>query len=388
MLPFESVSSGNYVRPQSHSCVEPLESRQLFSAAGVTTTLIEFHPSSGVNVQYFTQYHAIRFDQAPSAVQNGLTALAAAKNAPAPAEDQKIILGNANGIETYSFIKGPARFKRPDPEFTVDVNGDSVASTTKSTTTFGTISNSAVTDEFDAIAAGLNVSAPASTDGIIVTTLPTGKVIYSRKFQGAGAPKGVRISVDDTGLPVGNEIGGTSKVPFSALSSVIQDGLNNNAPAGASAINPSSNQIVTVRTLNGITTFSARFVANGVKTTVTVDSTGAVVTLPSQSTSVFSNIPLAARDEIQQLASDNGFGGTINSSHAVTVYDEANGTLIYGINISMHKSGGMYSFDLWVDQDGNPTVRSTDGEIGIVHLTGGGTAIANHKISGSMIIEI
>lgn len=321
-------------------------------------------------------------------MQSGLTNLAAANNLPGPRANQRVTLGNANGIETYSFAHGKGNEVVPNPKITVDVNGDPVPATTHSTTTFGAISNSTVTDEFNAIAAGLDVTASASTDNVIVTTLPTGTVVYSRKLHGTGAPKGVTISVDDSGLPVGNEIGATEKVPFIALDSTIQDGINNDAPVGAVAIDPASNQIVVVRTLNGITTFSVPFTVGGVKTTVTVDASGDTAALPSQTTDVFSNLFVAAHDELQQLAKDNGFGGIIKSSHAVTAYDEANGTVVYGISISEHEAGGIHNFAVWVDQDGNPTTLSTDGEIGIVHLANGGIQILRPKISSYDVVDI
>ena len=58
------------------------------------------------------------------------------------------------------------------------------------------------------------------------------------------------ISVDANGDPTGNE-----SVPLSTLSTAIQNGLTSNAPAGATAL--PSTSLIAVRTINGVTTYSA-----------------------------------------------------------------------------------------------------------------------------------
>jgi len=91
---------------------------------------------------------------------------------------------------------------------------------------------------------------------------------------------------------------GDATLPFSVLPAAIQTGLNNARPTGADAVDAASTGDVRVRTANGVTTYSYTFTVSGVTTTVTVDSSGALHSLPGTSTAVYSDIPSAAQDGI------------------------------------------------------------------------------------------
>ncbi len=344
MFQLRNNNRNNPFSSQPISFFESLESRQLLHGG--------FGHGQAVN--------SIEFSQAPSAVQAGLNTLATSDNLTAPTADQKVTLGNSNGIETYT-VRLTESGGSTTTKLTVDVAGNEVTAPTKTTTTFDAINNSAVTDEFNAIASGLGLTAPAASDKVNVSTPASGPVIYTLRLVGTSGHRGVSISVDDTGSPVGNE-----QVPFSALSSTIQDALNANAPSGATAIDPTSTQKVSVKTLNGVTTYSVTFSSTGVKTTVTVNAAGALTDLPSTSSDVFSNIPVAAQTELQTLATADGVSTTIDTAQSVRVYDEANGTIIYSVTLAADNSSGngTHWITLSVDEDGNPTIPPSDGSFG------------------------
>ena len=113
----------------------------------------------------------ITFAQAPTAVQSGLTSLAATDNVTAPTSSQTVFLGNRNGVETYTVdLTGTGT----QTQLTVDQAGNAVTAPTFTTTTFGAVSNSAVTDAITRIAAALNLAAPVSTTEVAVSTPAAG----------------------------------------------------------------------------------------------------------------------------------------------------------------------------------------------------------------------
>jgi hypothetical protein len=121
---------------------------------------------------------------------------------------------------------------------------------------------------------------------------------------------------------------------------------------------------VSVKTLDGQTTYSARYTSTGTVTTVTVNAAGTLTSLPSHSTTTWADVPAAAQTELQALATDEG--ATLDTTGTVYVYDEANGTVIYSMKVSLSKtsnSGNTFTYMLTVssDEDGNPTVPPTDG---------------------------
>jgi hypothetical protein len=341
---------------------EPLEERRLLSAS--------FHHgdsgsdfgggSIGVGLGYGRNVSSIQFSQAPAKVQTGLTALASKDSVTAPTASTAVLLGNRNGVETYTIdVTGTGT----DTRLTVDQNGNPVTAPTHGTTTFGAVP-SAVSAEISKIATALSLTAPASTDSVRVTTPASGPAVYTIRLAGSSTTslhgRGDVVSVDANGNPVGNQ-----SLPFSALPTAIQNGLNSSRPSGATALDSSSTQTVRVRTANSVTTYSTTFTTSGTSTTVTVNASGQLASLPSHTTAQFSTIPQAAQTELQTLATANGVTTTIAATQSVNVYDEANGTTIYSVTLPASKtgsSGQTYTVNITVsvDQAGNPTTPPQD----------------------------
>jgi hypothetical protein len=350
---------------------ESLENRQLLSA-GLGMRLGPEHdqggfggglgrpPGDGAGM-------TIEFNQAPAAVQTGLTSLASTDGVTAPSADSTVYLGNANGTETYtSDVTGTGTETR----LTVDQNGNPVTPPTRSTTTFGAITNTAVTNEINAIASALDLTAPTSTTNVFVQTASDGSAVYSLTLTPTSSSSsttdtdaeyershGALISVDSSGNPVGQE-----RVPLSVLSTVIQTGLTSNAPTGATALLPAS--LIDVNTLEGVTLYTAHYSSTGTQTTVTVNAAGALTSLPSIVDSTFGDIPTAAQAELQALATADGFTGTIDATLNVTESVEANGTIIYTIRLPISSDSSTsedVTLTLSVDALGNPTVPPRQG---------------------------
>lgn len=303
----------------------------------------------------------IEFSQAPTAVQTGLDTLAATDNLTAPTTTQKVYLGNSNGTETYTIdITGTGT----DTKLTVDQTGTPVTSPTLSSTTFGAVTNTAVTDEINAIATALSLTAPTSTTAVSVSTAADGTATYTVRLDNGstgswGWRGGAIVSVDSNGNPVGNQ-----RLPLSTLSTAIQTGLTSNAPAGATAL--TSTSLINVRTENGSTFYSATYTSTGVRTTITVNSAGVLTSLPSTTQVQFSTLPTAAQTELQTLATADGVSGTIAATQVVLAFDEGNGTTVYSVRLgatSTDSNGDTYThlITLAVDQAGNPTVPPNDG---------------------------
>jgi len=337
---------------------EALENRELLSAAH---SLI----SHGYDFSRFIPHVAssIQYGQAPGAVQTGLTTLATNESTAAPTTTSTITLGNHNGTETYTTtVTGTGT----SSQITVDQNGNPVTAPTVTNTTFGAITNTAVTTEITAIATALNLTAPDASASVTVITPASGPVVYVISLSPAASSSthhrftpSTTVSVDDAGDPVGNQT-----LPLSVFSSAIQTGLTAAAPAGATALSPTS--LVTVRTLDGQTTYSATFHATGIVTTVTVNAAGSLTNLPSTSVVTFSTLDSTVQTALQTLAADEGFTGTIDGTQNVTAYDEGNGTIVYSVRVSITvttDSGATYTYSLTVsvDQNGNPTVPPTPG---------------------------
>jgi len=330
--------------------IEKLEDRRLLSAG--------FHHGGLGGYGFEHDLSTIEFSQAPAAVQTGLDKLAAKDNVTAPTSTQAVFLGNSRGVETYTVdITGT------DTRLTVDQNGNPVTAPTNSITTFGAITNTTVTGEISKIASALGLTAPTSTTMVRVTTAANGTSTYAVRLSASDTSghRGRAISVDSSGNPVGNQ-----NLPYSALPTAIQNGLNTNRPSSATALDATSTQTVRVRTANGVTTYSTTFTSGGTQTIVTVDATGKLTKLPSHSTVQFQNIPKAAQTELQTLATASGVSGTISPTQSVDAYDEANGTTIYSVTLATTKtgsSGNTYTFNITisVDENGNPTTTPHDG---------------------------
>lgn len=310
----------------------------------------------------------IPFSEAPTAVQNGLTTLAATDHLAAPTATDTVHLGNRNGIETYSLL---ITSTGTQTDITVDQNGNPVTQPTLTTTTFGTLSgtgtgsDAAAAAEITAIASALGLTAPASNDTVNVSTAAGGAVTYSIHLARSTSSttttddddffgdRGETISVDANGNPVGAQ-----ELPFSVMPTKIQNGINAHLPTGATALATTSTQSVRVLTIDGTTYYSTTFDTSGTQTTVTVDAAGDLASLPSSSTADFSTIPAAAQTELQTLATANGVSGTISGTQTVNVFNEGNGTTIYSVSLSATDSttSQTYMFTISVDQAGNPTV--------------------------------
>jgi hypothetical protein len=248
---------------------------------------------------------------------------------------------------------------------TVDSSGNPVTAPTNGSTTFGAITNTAITTEFDTIATALGLTAPKSSATVRVST-PSGSTVsdYTLRLGSSSGNfwGGRSVTVDSNGDPVGNQI-----LPFSVFSATIQGGLNTNRPSGATALAATSTQNVRVQTLDGIVSYSTTFTTTGTRTTVTVNAAGQLTQLPSHTTADFDTIPAKTQTEIQTLATADGVSGTISTTQKVQVYNEANGTTIYSVTLQATKtgqnSGQTYTVNLTIaaDQNGNPTVPPNQG---------------------------
>ena len=302
--------------------------------------------------------NSIEFSQAPVAVQTGLEHLATTDGLtpPTSTSTQTVFLGNRQGVETYTIdINGIGT----QSVLTVDQNGNPVTAPTNGTTTAGTLP-AAVAAEATAIATALNLTVPASTANVQVTTPAGGTAVYTLRLTASTTStsttsRGRTVSIDANGNPVGNQ-----NLPFVAIPAAIQTALNNNRPSGATALATTSTQNVSIRTNGGVTTYSTTFTTTVTSTVVTVNAAGALASLPTHSTTTFSALSTVVQNAINALAADNGVTGTIAGTQTVKVYNEANGTTIYSVNVNGSKTGfggGAFTYNLTlsVDQNGNPT---------------------------------
>ncbi len=319
--------------------------------------------------------NTIQFSLTPTAVQTELDTLSGQELAPT----QPVTLKNVNGIEEYIVtLNGTGTVT----QYTVDQNGNPVTAPTQSTTTWavlsgtGTDSNAAATAEITAIATALGLTAPTATTTVNVTTTSGGATTYSVNLSPSASTgtagwwhgwmdRGTTISVDALGNPVGNQ-----NLPFSVIPAAIQAGLNAGAPAGATALDPTSTQNVSVQTLDGVTLYSVRFAATGTTTTVTVDATGKLSSLRTHSTTTFgaltSPILPAVQSELQALATAAGVTTAIDPTQTVNVLTEANGTTLYSVTLSTtvtDSQGHTHTrfVTVTVDANGNATTLPNQG---------------------------
>jgi len=208
----ERVYSARAVSPV---VLEGLEDRRLMSVSPAALLGMRLGGFGG-HGEFARAGHGVRggtvdFSQAPAAVRAGLTSLATAQSLTAPTDSTPVYLGNSNGVETYSvLLSGTGTTTR----LTVDVAGNPVTATTNSTTTFGALDNSAVTDRINAIATALGLAAPVDATVVRVTTPASGPAVYSVTLSDAntdttGTNTGrhrhaTTITVDANGNPVGD----------------------------------------------------------------------------------------------------------------------------------------------------------------------------------------
>lgn len=348
--------------------VESLESRTLLSGSHGS---LDFGGG-----RFIGPVGAIDFSAAPAAVQAGLNALASTDGAAAPADTDAVFLGNSGGMETYSIkVTGTGTVSK----LTVDVAGAPVTPATRAAATYADVP-AATSSEVAKIADALGLTAPASTDDVVVVTPATGPATYTVRLTAPDSPtttttdstdstdaesllhrardffRGRVVTVDADGNPAGNQ-----RLPAAAFSSAVIDGLNAGVPDGATPLAADATTPVSVRTANGVTTYSAVFTATGTRTTVTVLPDGSAAALPTRSSVAFSDVPSAAATELQSLVTDKG-GDTIAADAKVTAFDEANGTVIYTLNTTYTTAAGRTRFlTVSSDQDGNPTVPPSIG---------------------------
>jgi len=345
--------------------IEPLEDRQFLSASHFGGAM--GHGNNGFGGLGGGQVSAIQFSLAPTAVQTGLDTLATSDGLNDPTSAQAVTLGNRNGVETYNMtFNGTGTVTT----LTVDQNGNPVSASTRTTTTFGelTTSDSAAASEISAIATALNLAAPATDSAVIVTTTSDGSVTYSISLSADSStttpthhrPHDTAVSVDMAGNPVGNQ-----NLPFSVIPAPIQTALNANAPTGAAALASDSTQNTSVRTIDGVTTYTVAFMSSGTTTYVTVDVNGKLTSLPAHTTTTFGELPAAAQTELQALATANHVSTAITNDQSVDVLTEANGTVIYSIKVKPDNATNgrrpSRPIVISVDAMGNPTVLPADG---------------------------
>lgn len=346
---------GRHPKAETFRLIEVLEGRRMLSASGHAAL-------AGNGFGHGGQSATIEFSQAPTKVQSGLDARATAGGLTDPTSTQTVYLSNVNGVERYSVdLTGAGS----TTVLTVNQNGVAVTSPTKSTTTFGDLQTSDATaaSEISAIASALSLTAPTSTTNVNVTTPSGGTAVYSVQLSpSSGTGRGSTITVDANADPVGNQ-----NLPFSVIPSAIQVALTNLAGTTVG-----STTTVHVRTLNGVTTYSATLsTGTGTSKTVTVNTSGVAANLPSTTSTTLAALQSSdttAATELQTLANDDGYSGTLPTSTVVSAYDEANGTTIYTISVPVSRSdssgSGTYTINLTlsVDQDGNPTVLPGRGD--------------------------
>ncbi|HEX3357244.1 MAG TPA: hypothetical protein VHS31_09760 [Tepidisphaeraceae bacterium] len=331
--------------PASSFGLEPLEGRQLLSASH--SALLSHHHRHSVDT--------IQFSQAPAAVQTGLDTDATSHSLTDPAATDTVYLNNVNGVETYSVRISSSGAVTT---LTVDQLGDAVTAPTTSTTTFGALSGTSAATEISAIATALGLTAPASSTSVLSTT-SNGTTTYSIRLKHSSTsankkhPRGVVITVDANGNPVGNE-----NITFSVLPSAIQGAINGNLPSGATALTSDSTQSVRVRTVDGVVLYSTDFTVNGTTSTVTVNAAGDVAGLPTQTTTTFGALSSTVQTSLQTLATANGVSGTIADTQSIDVYTEANGAVLYSATLtatSSTDSTSTFDITITVDSDGDPT---------------------------------
>ncbi|HUB27286.1 MAG TPA: hypothetical protein VL992_17815, partial [Tepidisphaeraceae bacterium] len=230
-------------------------------------------------------------------------------------------------------------------------NGTAVTAPTTSSTTFGSLTT-IVANEFDAIASALSLTAPSSTTNVAVLTPSDGTAIYTINLSSSSGHAKTPISVDANGNPVGNEV-----VPFSTLPTALQQQFITDAPSGVT-LTSASTKPVQVAYVDGVQTYTVVFKTVGTTTTITLNGSGALTSLPSQSVTEFSDIPAAAQTELQTLATADG-AGTISTTQKVKAFTEANGTTIYTVRIKT--TSGDTTLTISSDEDGNATVPPQDG---------------------------
>jgi hypothetical protein len=208
-----------------------------------------------------------------------------------------------------------------------------------------------------AAAAGLQALAPigvtiASTQTVKVTNVNSTTTDYSVKLTDSSGNT-VKISVDENGLPTGNETVTYGELQAGpANDQAIATGIQALAPTGTTI---AATQDVDVITANGVTTFKADVTAsNGTVTEIIVNSAGQVVLGPHATFGQLTAVDAAAATGLQALAPT---GVTLSSSQSVTVQTVNTTTTYYSVNVA--NSTGKGHTTLTVDENGLPVGNTT-----------------------------
>jgi hypothetical protein len=253
------------------------------------------------------------------------------------AATQTVLVKTMGSVTTYSVDLNSAGQRA---QFTVNAAGTLIAS--KTTTTFGALTDASVTAELTALATDLNLTAPTSSTTVYVD-FSNGNTIYSVSlFKSAGRGQQL-ISVDTNGNPAGN-----MRIPFSALPSTVSSALT--ALASADSLTISSTQPVYVRTSRGVTTYTVDLTSGGETYLFTVNTAGTLVssTVPL----IFASITdTAVTAELTTLASALNLTAPTASS-VVYVTTHSSGST-YSLTLTS-SSGHGHPTTLTVDSSGNP----------------------------------
>jgi hypothetical protein len=341
-----------------------------------TTTLysVRLTPASGTTLRLSVDENGlpagsekVTFGQLSSGPAND-AAIAAALQALAPtgatiASSQPVIVRTArDGASTFSVSLHNAN--GTVTKIAVDSTGAAAGASqhaggTSANTQLFSAASSAIQNGLKAIAPSGTTIDPSQT--ITVQKLSSTITLYSvtvtnNTTTGFGFPHGQRITVDQAGLPAGDQT-----VHFSQLQAGpsndqgIASGLQNLAPSGVT-IDASAD--VRVRTFNGVTTYSVTVTGGaGTTSTISVDSSGAAVTpsTPSATTTTFGAAPAPVQAGLNAIAPS---GATIDSAQTVYVLTLGN-TSYYSLNLSNDASiwgfGRQWGERITVDQNGLPS---------------------------------
>jgi hypothetical protein len=415
--------------------LESLENRQMLSASGLEVGLTGTKPASGPapgTIDFSVAPAAVQSGLTQLASDDGLAAPAATASVKLGNRDGMesfSVTENSPGVSSRLTVdqNGKAVAKASRTTTTWDAfNADATnsAAATEITSIASGLSLTAPTSSTPVIAI---TTSTGDTNYVVTLASSTTSGDMSASQRGA---RGVTISVNAEGNPVGNQ-----RLPFSVIPTAIQAALNSNVPSSMTAqtdttptsatpstdttptgattstdttptgatstdttptsvttstdmaptIAPTSTDtapssataftdtsVVNVHTVDGTTFYSATVNGPGVSTTITVDASGKLASLPTQSTTTFGELNAAAQTELQTLVNQNGASSTIDASQKIDVLTQANGTGLYSLTASASSTdaGGTTharTLVFTVDGDGNPTLLPSEFGIGTRH---------------------
>lgn len=255
----------------------------------------------------------------------------------------QLVMVKTNGTGTFYSVDINSASQRA--QFTVNAAGTLVAS--KTTTTFGALTNAGVTAELTALAADFNLTAPTSSTTVYVA-FSNGNTIYSVSLANSKGRGQQLISVDADGNPAGN-----MKIPFNALTSAASTELD--TLAGDFSLTISSTQNVYVSTAKGVTTYTVDLTSNGETYMFTVNTAGTLVssTVPQTFGSITDT---AVTTELTTLASALKLTAPTSASVVYVTTNSSGST--YSLTLT-NSTGHGHPTTLTVDSNGNPIGNDT-----------------------------